>query len=54
MTRRTILAFASMVLLAGCPRQALFVVLPDAESGGTGAIIVDDGKTVLAIISQKL
>jgi outer membrane protein OmpA-like peptidoglycan-associated protein len=49
MTRRTILAFASMVLLAGCPRQALFVVLPDAESGGTGAIIVDDGKTVTTL-----
>jgi outer membrane protein OmpA-like peptidoglycan-associated protein len=49
MTRRTILAFASMVLLAGCPRQALFVVLPNAEGGGTGAIIVDDGKTVTTL-----
>jgi hypothetical protein len=27
-----------MVLLAGCPRQALFVVLPNAEGGGVGAI----------------
>ena len=49
MTRRTILALASMVLLAGCPRQALFVVLPNAEGGGTGAIIVDDGKTVTTL-----
>jgi outer membrane protein OmpA-like peptidoglycan-associated protein len=49
MTRRTILAFASMVLLAGCPRQALFVVLPNAEDGGTGAINVDDGKTVTTL-----
>jgi outer membrane protein OmpA-like peptidoglycan-associated protein len=49
MTWRTILAFASMVLLAGCPRQALFVVLPNAEGGGTGAITVDDGKTVTTL-----
>jgi outer membrane protein OmpA-like peptidoglycan-associated protein len=49
MTRRTILAFTSMVLLAGCPRQALFVVLPNAEAGGTGAIIVDDGKTATTL-----
>ena len=47
--RRTILALASMVLLAGCPRQALFVVLPNAEGGGVGAITVDDGKTVTAL-----
>jgi outer membrane protein OmpA-like peptidoglycan-associated protein len=45
MTRRTIPALASMVLLAGCPRQALFVVLPNAEGGGVGAITVEDGKT---------
>jgi outer membrane protein OmpA-like peptidoglycan-associated protein len=38
-----------MILLAGCPRQALFVVLPNAEGGGTGAITVDDGKTVTAL-----
>jgi outer membrane protein OmpA-like peptidoglycan-associated protein len=38
-----------MVLLAGCPRQALFVVLPNAEGGGVGAITVDDGKTVTAL-----
>jgi peptidoglycan-associated lipoprotein len=49
MTQRTILALASMVLLAGCPRQALFVVLPNAEGGGTGAITVDDGKTVTTL-----
>ena len=45
MIRRTIPALASMVLLAGCPRQALFVVLPNAEGGGVGAITVEDGKT---------
>jgi len=49
MMRRTILALASMVLLAGCARQALFVVLPNAEGGGTGAITVDDGKTVTTL-----
>jgi len=46
---RTILALASMVLLAGCPRQALFVVLPNAEGGGVGAITVEDGKTVTTL-----
>jgi len=45
MMQRTIPALASMVLLAGCPRQALFVVLPNAEGGGVGAITVEDGKT---------
>ena len=49
MTRRTTLALASLVLLAGCPRQALFVVLPNAEGGGVGAITVDDGKAVTAL-----
>jgi hypothetical protein len=49
MIRRTILTLASMVLLAGCPRQALFVVLPNAEGGGTGAITVDDGKTMTTL-----
>jgi outer membrane protein OmpA-like peptidoglycan-associated protein len=43
---RTIPVLASMVLLAGCPRQALFVVLPNAEGGGVGAITVEEGKTV--------
>jgi outer membrane protein OmpA-like peptidoglycan-associated protein len=38
-----------MVFLAGCPRQALFVVLPNAEGGGAGAITVDDGKTVTTL-----
>jgi outer membrane protein OmpA-like peptidoglycan-associated protein len=46
---RTILAAASMLLLAGCPRQALFVVLPDAEGSGVGAITVEDGKTVTTL-----
>ena len=49
MMRRTIPALASMVLLAGCPRQALFVVLPNAEGGGVGAITVEDGKTVTTL-----
>src|SRR6516162_1836744 len=49
MIRRTILTLASMVLLTGCPRQALFVVLPNAEGGGTGAITIDDGKTVTTL-----
>ena len=40
-----------MVLLAGCPRQALFVVLPNAEGDGVGAITVEDGKT-LTILDQ--
>ena len=46
---RTILAIASMLLLAGCPRQALFVVLPNAEGSGVGAITVEDGKTVTTL-----
>ena len=49
MIRRTIPALASMVLLAGCPRQALFVVLPDAEGGGVGAITVEEGKTMTTL-----
>ncbi|HKM74103.1 MAG TPA: OmpA family protein [Stellaceae bacterium] len=49
MKRRAILALASMVLLAGCPRQALFVVLPNAEGSSVGAITVDDGKTVTTL-----
>jgi outer membrane protein OmpA-like peptidoglycan-associated protein len=46
---RTIPALASLVLLAGCARQALFVVLPNAEGGGVGAITVEDGKTVTTL-----
>ena len=49
MLRRIIPALASMVLLAGCPRQALFVVLPNAEGGGVGAIMVEEGKTVTTL-----
>ena len=49
MMRRTIPALASMVLLAGCPRQALFVVLPNAEGGSVGAITVEDGKTATTL-----
>jgi outer membrane protein OmpA-like peptidoglycan-associated protein len=38
-----------MVLLAGCPRQALFEVLPNAEGGGVGAITVEDDKTATTL-----
>jgi outer membrane protein OmpA-like peptidoglycan-associated protein len=41
--RPALLAFACALLLAGCARQALFVVLPNEEGGGVGAITVDDG-----------
>ena len=46
--RRPIIALACTILLAGCPRQALFVVLPN-EEGGAGAITVDDGKTMTTL-----
>jgi len=46
--RRPIIALTCTILLAGCPRQALFVVLP-GEEGGAGAITVDDGKTVTTL-----
>ena len=36
------------MLLTGCPRQALFVVLP-SEGGGAGSITIDDGKTVTTL-----
>jgi outer membrane protein OmpA-like peptidoglycan-associated protein len=49
MMRRTIPALASMLLLVGCPRQALFVVLPNAEGDGVGAITVEEGKTVTTL-----
>ena len=49
MTRRTIPALASMILLAGCPRQALFVVLPNAEGAGVGSITVEDGKAATTL-----
>lgn len=46
--RRLAIALACTILLAGCPRQALFVVLP-GEGGRAGAITVDDGKTVTTL-----
>ena len=46
--RRLAIALACTILLAGCPRQALFVVLP-GEGGGAGGITVDDGKTVTTL-----
>ncbi len=49
MMRRTIPALASLLLLAGCPRQALFVVLPNAEGGGVGAITVEEGETATTL-----
>ncbi len=46
--RLSIIALACTMLLTGCPRQALFVVLP-SEDGGAGAITIDDGKTVTTL-----
>jgi outer membrane protein OmpA-like peptidoglycan-associated protein len=46
--RRPLCALVCTLLLTGCPRQALFVVLP-SEGGGAGAITVDDGKTVTTL-----
>lgn len=46
--RRPLKALACIIFLAGCPRQALFVVLPN-QDGGSGAITVDDGKTVTTL-----
>jgi outer membrane protein OmpA-like peptidoglycan-associated protein len=46
--RRLAIALACTILLAGCPRQALFVVLP-GEGGRAGAITVDDSKTVTTL-----
>ena len=44
MMRRPFLCARLAGALAGCPRQALFVVLPNAEGGGAGAITVEDGQ----------
>jgi hypothetical protein len=49
MMRREILALGSMILLTGCPRQALFVVLPNAGDGGVGAITVEEGETATTL-----
>jgi outer membrane protein OmpA-like peptidoglycan-associated protein len=46
--RLSIIALACTMLLTGCPRQALFVVLPNG-GGGAGAITIDDGKTVTTL-----
>jgi outer membrane protein OmpA-like peptidoglycan-associated protein len=46
--RRLAIALACTILLAGCPRKALFVVLP-GEGGGAGAITIDDGQTVTTL-----
>jgi outer membrane protein OmpA-like peptidoglycan-associated protein len=45
---RSLIVLACLVFLAGCPRQALFVVLP-SEEGGAGAVTVDDGTTVTTL-----
>jgi outer membrane protein OmpA-like peptidoglycan-associated protein len=42
--RPQFLALLCASFLTGCPRQALYVVLPNAEGSGVGAITVDDGK----------
>ena len=47
--RRAVLALGSMILLTGCPRQALFVVLPNAADGGVGGITVEEGETVTTL-----
>lgn len=47
--RRAVFALIYTVLLTGCTREALYVVLPNAEGGGTGAITVNDGKTVTTL-----
>jgi outer membrane protein OmpA-like peptidoglycan-associated protein len=44
--RRGLFALACALLLTGCPRQALYVVLPSATGKATGGITIDDGKTV--------
>ncbi len=46
---RPALALVGALLLAGCARQALFVVLPNAEGSGVGAITVDDGSKQLTL-----
>jgi len=46
--RRPLFALVCTILLAGCPRQAVFVVLP-SEEGDVGAVSVDDGKTVTTL-----
>lgn len=43
MIRPLLVALGLLAMLAGCQRQALFVVLPNAD-GSVGAITVDDGK----------
>ena len=47
--RQAVFALIYTALLAGCTREALYVVLPNAEGGGTGAITVNDGKTVTTL-----
>jgi outer membrane protein OmpA-like peptidoglycan-associated protein len=43
---RAVFALACALLLSGCPRQELFVVLPSATGGKIGGITVDDGQHV--------
>jgi outer membrane protein OmpA-like peptidoglycan-associated protein len=47
--RRALAALACAVLLTGCPRQALYVVLPSATGKAVGGITVDDGRTVTVL-----
>jgi outer membrane protein OmpA-like peptidoglycan-associated protein len=47
--KRALLALICAVLLVGCARQALFVVLPNTDDGGAGAITVDNGKSVTTL-----
>jgi outer membrane protein OmpA-like peptidoglycan-associated protein len=47
--RRLVVALACTVFLAACPRQTLFVVLPNTEGVGTGAITIDDGESMTTL-----
>jgi outer membrane protein OmpA-like peptidoglycan-associated protein len=46
--RLLLTALGCTLLLTGCPREALFVVLPN-QDGGAGAITIDDGQTVTTL-----
>ena len=47
---RRFFALLALVMLTGCPRQELFVVLPNADGKpGAGAISISDGKTTTTL-----
>jgi outer membrane protein OmpA-like peptidoglycan-associated protein len=50
MISRFSLVVAALLMLTGCPRQELYVVLPNADgSAGAGAISVSDGNTTTTL-----